>query len=266
MKAIILAAGYATRLYPLTLETPKPLLEVGGKPIMNYIIEKLEEVDEIEEIFVVTNNKFYEKFLAWQEEYDFQKAITIVNDGTLSNEDRLGSLGDIKFVLEKFEIEDDFLVVAGDNLFEFSLKEKVEFYRKHKKSVVTLYDVKDMELAKLYGVVELNKDGKMINFEEKPESPKSTLISTGVYLYPKNIIPHLVKFVETKNTDRAGDFLHYLHKEEDVHGFYTQDMWFDIGSLDQLEQARAVFQEKLKNFEKVKEIRQTTKRNNYFIE
>ena len=121
MKAVVLAAGYATRLYPLTKDQPKPLLEVAGKPIAEHIIRKIEEVDEVDEIFIVTNNKFSEHFSKWVNSFSSSKKITVVNDQTMSNEDRLGSLGDIQFVIEKHNVEDDILVVAGDNLFEFSL-------------------------------------------------------------------------------------------------------------------------------------------------
>ena len=148
-KAIILAAGYATRLYPLTKNTPKPLLEVKGKPILEHILGKVENLDIIDEIFVVTNNKFFLNFLSWKESYEGPIKITIVNDMTKSNEDRLGSLGDIKYVIENLGIKDDILVVAGDNLFGFSLIPMVELFKTKEKTIVALYDVKDINLAYL---------------------------------------------------------------------------------------------------------------------
>ncbi len=184
MKAIILAAGYGTRLYPLTLNKPKPLLEVAGKPIIEHIINKIEEVEEIDKVFIVTNAKFYKNFKEWCERFKSEKKIKIINDKTKSNEDRLGSLGDINFVIEKEKIKEDALIIAGDNFFHFSLKEFLESLRRPDKSAVVLYDVKDRELAKQYGIVGVNEENRMMEFQEKPAEPKSTLASTGVYFYP----------------------------------------------------------------------------------
>jgi glucose-1-phosphate thymidylyltransferase len=239
MKAIILAAGYATRLYPLTKDKPKPLLHVAGKPIIDHIIRKIEEVREIDEIFVVTNSKFYDHFEGWLSEFESKVKIKIIDDKTKSNEDRLGSLGDVNFVIEAEGIKESILIVAGDNLFEFSLKEFVESHNKHNKSAVALYDVKDKELAKLYGVVGVNHEKKMVEFEEKPASPKSTLASTGIYIYPPHVLLMLHEFViKYKNSDKAGNFLEWLHKKEHVYCFITEKKWFDIGNLEQLKKAR----------------------------
>lgn len=238
MKAIILAAGYATRLYPLTKDKPKPLLEVGGKPIVEIIINKMSEIKEIDEIFVITNNKFFSQFEDWLKKFNTVKKIKIVNDKTLSNEDRLGSLGDINYVIENENVKEDIMVIAGDNLFEFSLKEFYEFYKKHNTSCVALYDVNNFELAKQYGIVGVDNKNKIINFVEKPANPQSTLASTGVYIYPKEILPTLQDFVKIQNPDKAGNFLEVLHKEKQVYGFVTKEKWYDIGTLPQLEAAR----------------------------
>ena len=132
MKAIILAAGYATRLYPLTLNKPKPLLEVAAKPIIEHILFKIEKIKEINNIFIVTNNKFYAKFASWLAVYESKKKIKIINDKTSSNEDRLGAVGDIKFVLEQEKLNDDVMIIAGDNLFEFSLSGPVKIFKEKK--------------------------------------------------------------------------------------------------------------------------------------
>lgn len=239
---MILAGGYATRLYPLTRDKPKPLLEVAGRPIVDHIIKKIEEIEEIDEIFIVTNDKFYGHFQGWLSEFKSEKRIKIVNDGTTSNEDRLGSLGDVNFVIEKENIKESILVVAGDNLFEFSLRKFAESHKEHNKSAVALYDVQDKELAKLYGIVGVNEKGKMIEFEEKPAEPKSTLASTGVYIYPPHVLPMLQEFVKRyMNSDKAGNFLEWLHKKEHVYCYITKEKWLDIGNFDQLEKARREF-------------------------
>jgi len=238
MKAIILAAGYATRLYPLTLNTPKPLLEVANKPIIEHILKKLEEIS-LKEIYVVTNAKFYGTFQQWLKHYNSNLKIKIVNDQTTSNEDRLGSLGDVKYVIDHEKVDDDILVIAGDNLFEFSLKEAYSMFKQKNKSVVALYDVKDYELAKQYGIVAIDKNNRMIDFEEKPPKPKSTLSSTGIYFYPRYVKDKLIEYV-TKHgqNDKAGNFLEWLYKLDDVFCYVTKERWMDIGTLDQLEQAR----------------------------
>ncbi|MBR9699270.1 nucleotidyltransferase family protein [Candidatus Woesearchaeota archaeon] len=238
MKAIILAAGYATRLYPLTKDKPKPLLDVKGKLIINYIIEKIPQ--EVDHIYVVTNNKFFSHFEEWKK--SIAKPITIVNDLTMSNDDRLGSLGDIRFVIDKFSLNEDLLIVAGDNLFEFGLEEIYSYFKEKRNNVVALYDVQNKELAKLYGIVSIAENGKIVHFEEKPQEPRSTLSSTGVYFYPAQTIQKLIEFLDsTQKSDKAGDFLEWLYTKEDVFGYPVKKKWFDIGSLEQLELAEKEF-------------------------
>lgn len=238
MKSIILAAGYGTRLYPLTLNQPKPLLEVAEKPMVEHIISRIEGVDDVDEIFIVTNNKFYNHFVEWLKSYSSNKKIKIVNDMTKSNEDRLGSIGDVSFVIEKENINDDVLVIAGDNLFEFSLKDVVNVFKERKTTVVALYDVKDIELAKKYGIVSVDKSNKIIDFKEKPEKPESTLASTGVYIYPKNILKFIVEYADKGEADKTGNLLEELYKKEDIYCYVSDKRWYDIGSFEQLEEAR----------------------------
>ncbi len=242
MKAILLAAGYATRLYPLTENQPKPLLEVQGKPIVAHLLDKIKDMTSVDHIYIITNDKFHKHFEDWKANFTYETPITIVNDQTTSNEDRLGSLGDVNYVLEQENIQDDILVVAGDNLFQFSLADLEKFYQEKQKSVVALYDVKDEELAKLYGIVAVDENSKMIEFEEKPEQPKSTLASTGVYLYTRDAVKTLKEFVnQFPNTDKAGNFLEHLHKKDDVYCFTTEKQWIDIGNKEQLELAQKNF-------------------------
>jgi glucose-1-phosphate thymidylyltransferase len=241
MKAIILGAGYATRLYPLTKDKPKPLLEVKGKPIIEHIIAKIAEIELVDEVLIVTNDKFFRHFLEWNSSFSSSKKITIVNDRTTSNEDRLGSLGDIRYVLENMHIGDDIMVIAGDNLFEFSLNPLIDLYSEKKGPIVALYDVGDPELAKLYGIVSIDSDSKIIDFQEKPDKPRSTLSSTGIYVYPKDTAEKLVSFTKDHDADKAGSFLEWLYKKQDIFCCVTQENWFDIGSLEQLEKARKEF-------------------------
>lgn len=243
MKAIILAAGYATRLYPLTKNKPKPLLEVKGKPILEHIISKVHHLKEIDEIFIVTNDRFFRHFLEWKQNYNSHIRVTIVNDMTKANEDRLGSLGDIKYVVQNMGIHDqDILVIAGDNLFEFSLVPVMELYHEKKSPVVALFDVQDHELAKQYGIVAIDHESKMVHFEEKPQKPRSTLSSTGIYIYSKETIKKLIYFVDAHGKkDKAGDFLQWLYQQEEIYCHVAKEKWFDIGTLDQLGKAENEF-------------------------
>lgn len=244
MEAIILAAGYAVRLYPLTESMPKPLLNVAGKPIIEHIIKKLEEIDLVDKIYIVTNDKFEQHFKKWLSNFDAQKPVEVISDGTKSNEDRLGAFGDVHYAVNAKKIDDDLMIIAGDNLFEMSLKDAYNFFKKKKSNVIVLHDVKDFELAKHYGIVEVEK-GLVVNFEEKPANPKSTLASTVIYLFPKKTI-HLIKkyIAQGNNPDKTGSFIEWLHKREKVYSYITDKKWYDIGSFEQLEKANRHYRQK----------------------
>jgi glucose-1-phosphate thymidylyltransferase len=244
MKAIILAAGYATRLYPLTIDTPKPLLEVGRKKMVEHIIHKLEEIEKLEEIHVVTNDKFYPHFLEWRKEFPSTVNIHIHNDGTKTNEDRLGAVGDIHFVVKNSKIDDDVVIVGGDNLFDFSLMGMYSLFNSKKGPVVAARDLGDPAmLAKKFGTIEMDKHNKMIGFEEKPEKPKSSLAATCVYMYTKEDIKELERHIkkEGKLPDNTGDFVKHLMTVKDVYAYPFEEHWYDIGSHEQLAEAREIF-------------------------
>ncbi len=244
MDAIILAAGYGTRLYPLTLNKPKPLLGVAGKPMMEHIIDKLEEIS-LNNIYVVTNSKFYTNFKEWSNNFKSRVPIEIINDGTLSNEDRLGAIGDVNFVINKKKINDDIIVIAGDNLFEFPLKGILNLFKKMKSTTIALYNVKDIKLATLYGVVAIDDNSKIIDFQEKPKQPKSTLISTGVYFFPKKAISLIKEYVKkSTNADKTGSFIQWLYNKEKVYAYVTNKPWYDIGDKKQLKKVRESYKGK----------------------
>ena len=245
MDAIILAAGYATRLYPLTENTPKPLLNIAGKPIIEHIIRKLEEISLINKIYVVTNDKFEQHFKYWLRNFNAEKPIEIINDGTKNNEERLGALGDIHHVISVKNLNNNLIVVAGDNLFELSLNDVSNFFKKINSNVIVLHDVKDIELAKQYGIVEINKNNIINNFEEKPISPRSTLASTGIYLFPRKTIELIKKYVaQGNNPDKTGTFVEWLHKRDQVHSFVTNKKWYDIGTIEQYKTADRHYKQK----------------------
>lgn len=241
MKAVILAAGYATRLYPLTEDQPKPLLKVGNKPVIEHILNKVKDLKDVEEVFIITNHRFYEQFRIWLNHFKFPKKVKLIDDGTLSNDDRLGAVGDINFVLQEEEIDDDLLVIAGDNLFGFPLGKLAKQFRDSGRSVVAFHDLKDPEkVRKRFGVGLLN-GSKVLQFEEKPAQPKSTLAATACYIFHKKDLPLIEKSIERGKADNPGDLIRYLTKESEVHGYIFTEHWFDIGSVESLQEAEKVY-------------------------
>lgn len=245
MKAIILAGGYAKRLWPLTMTTPKPLLRVGSKPIINYIVESLEKIDEIDHIYVSTNKKFEKQFSHWLKDYSFTKPVEIIIENTNSEETKLGAIGGIDFIIKNTGIDEDCIIIAGDNMFDFSLQEFITFYKEKKGTVMAVFDIVDPSKASLYGIVTLDDQCKVIDFIEKPKDPPSTLVSTACYIFPRDTIKYFSSYLKDgNNKDSPGFFLQWLHKSEDVYGFAFNGQWFDIGDKDSLKKARAFIQKK----------------------
>ncbi len=239
MKCIILCSGYATRLYPLTLNTPKPLLPIKGKPILNYLVENALRIKDIDEIFIVSNDKFYNNFVEWKNSSGFGKKITIINDNTKTNETRLGGIGDLWFAIEKEKIEDDVLLLLGDNYFDFDLNKIVDFFKKINKNVIGLKDIKDLNKSRNFGVLEVDEKNKIVSFEEKPEKPKSSLVSTGVYVYSKENLKKIEEYMKTDNPqDGPGYLIPYFMSFQDVYGFIVDGFWYDIGSKESYEEVK----------------------------
>lgn len=245
MKAIILCAGYATRLYPLTIDKPKALLEIKGQTVLGNILKKVEEIPEINEAIIVSNNKFFKQFEEWQRNFSSKSRlkIKVLNDGTQSNDDRLGSIGDLVFAISTEKINENFLAIHGDNLFNFNLKEPFLYFKNKKTNVVGLYDVANYEKAKQLGNAKIDKNGKIINFIEKPANPETTLASTGIYFYLCETISLIEDYYSKNKSDASGNFLEFLFKKVNLYGyiFSHKYQYFDIGTLEALEQARRVF-------------------------
>ena len=246
MNALILAAGYATRLYPLTLNKAKPLLEVGGKPIIEWLFDNLASVPDLKTTYIVTNSKFANDFQNWSNAYLDKRptmSINTINDGSTSDDDKLGAIGDINLVLtrEDSAAGDDLLVIAGDNLFEQPLK---EFANTAKKSFATVavHDVGDLEAMKKYGTVTVDDKGVITNFEEKPKEPKSTLAAVALYFYSREALPLFTTYLAAgNNPDQPGLFLQWLYTRKPVNTFVMKGRWLDIGSKETLENADKIF-------------------------
>jgi glucose-1-phosphate thymidylyltransferase len=240
MKVVILAGGYATRLHPITIDKPKPLLKVANKPIVEHITDKLQSLEVVDEIFVVTNQKFYMHFLEWNNSYKSSKHIKIINDLTTSNEDRLGSIGDINFAIQKENLNDHLLIIGGDNLFDDSLTDFIQ-HLQEKGSAILVNDVCSLERAKLFGVVETDDNNKITQFLEKPISPPSTLAATCIYAIRKEHIHYIQKTIANGLSDRSGDFIKFLSGKECVSAINVKGRWFDIGTLELLNEANEVY-------------------------
>ena len=237
MKCVILAAGYATRLRPLTNDVPKHLLPVGERPMLDWVLDRIRELEDVDEIHLVTNSRFAPAFEEWADEHD----VAVFDDGTTSNEDRLGAVGDLRLAIDRGGLEDEELVVlAGDNLFDFSLSAFVAWWRSkpHPASAVPLHDVGDLELAKSYGIAETDADDRIVRFVEKPSDPSSTLASTLIYVLPPEHVRLVATYLdEGLSPDNAGSFLGWLAEREPVYGYRFEGTWYDIGDKTQLLEA-----------------------------
>lgn len=240
MKSIILAGGFAKRLWPLTKDIPKALIEIGGKPIIDYIIENIED-SEVEEIIISTNSKFEKEFKNWLKNKKINKKVRIIAEPSKKEEEKLGAIGGICYVLEKCKINEDCLIIAGDNLLGFKIKDFIGFYKEKKGVVNAIFDIKDVEKAKKFGIATI-ENGIIKDFIEKPENPPTTLASTGCYIFPKNDLPLFMKYIkEGNNKDAPGFFLQWLHKKQTVYAYCFSTNWFDIGNKEILENARDFF-------------------------
>jgi len=245
MKALILAAGYGTRLYPLTKDKPKPLLTVGPKPIINHIIDKILKIEAIDGIYIVTNQKFSSHFQKWADAIKLPVEVKIINDGTLSNDDRLGAIGDMDLVIKSQNVKDDLLVIGGDNLLEASLAEFIDFAKsKPAASCLGLYDLGNKELASQYGVVSIDKDERVMDFQEKPQQPASTLIAMCIYFYPREKLFLFDEYMAGPDSkDAPGNYIKWLYKRDVVYGHVLNGIWYDIGDLESYQKANDEFTE-----------------------
>jgi glucose-1-phosphate thymidylyltransferase len=227
-------------LRPLTDETAKPLLELAGRPMIDYVCDRIDETDAVKELHVVSNARFAADFERWASARQGRLRPLVHNDGSRSNEERLGAIADVRFVIERAGLaDDDLLVVAGDNLFDFSLTAMVEFWRsKAGASCVAVQRCPDIALVSSYGVVELSPEGRVVEFVEKPERPTSDLIATAAYIYASEHATMIERYLDEGNSpDQPGNFLAWLYSREPVFGYIFEEIWLDIGSREQLREA-----------------------------
>jgi glucose-1-phosphate thymidylyltransferase len=239
MKLIVLAAGYATRLYPLTLDCPKPLLDVAGRPMLDWLLDRVLAIGGIDETIVVTNAKFAAAFDAWASD---RTGIAVVSDGTTSEDDRLGAIGDIGHVLEARGIDDDIVVVAGDNLFGSDISNFGDVVRSVGAPTLAVYDIGDLTEMPKYNQVQTDADGRITFFEEKPRSATTTLAGIALYYYPRGTLPLIRSYLaEGNNPDQPGRLVQWLYPRVPVYTWVVPGAWYDIGSRESLAQADADF-------------------------
>ena len=242
MKLLVLAAGYATRLYPLTLDRPKALLDVAGRPMLEHVLASLAPVREIDGTYVVTNSKFAPHLRDWARGSSF--AATVLDDGTLDEETKRGAIGDIAFVVDEAGLDDDLVVVAGDNLFSETLEGFGRAIRERRAPTLGVYDVGDLEAIKRYNAIEVDADGRIVFFEEKPAHPRSTLTGIALYFYPRETVPLVRRYVEEgNNPDQPGRLVQWLYTRVDFYTWLVPGIWYDVGSAESLAEANRVFAE-----------------------
>jgi glucose-1-phosphate thymidylyltransferase len=239
MKAVVLAGGFAKRLWPLTKEQAKPLVDVGGRPIISYIMDKLDKSKHITEIIISTNSKFEQDFKKYLASQKFAKPVKIAVENTNHEGEKLGAVGGLNYVLEKEKIGEDVLVIGGDNLISTHIDEMISEFKERKKAIVAVYDIKDFEEVKKFGQVVHDKHCKITSFIEKPDKPNTTLIAICCYIFPASIKQELKDYIEAgNNRDAPGFFISWLASRKDVFAHVFDDYWFDIGDHQTLEKAR----------------------------
>ena len=236
MKALVLAGGFAKRMWPLTNDRPKSLLPIRGKPLLEYVLKKLEPLD-IDQIYISTNSRFEKEFALFLQTYRSSKLIKLVVEPSNSEDHKFGAVKGIEFAIDQEKIAEPLIVINGDNLFDAGLFGLLVNYKKHKSPVVGLYDVKSLGLAKNLGVAETNAEGRIISFIEKPEHPKSSLISTGIYIFTVPAIQKIPEYLRSNHGDRSGDFIKWLSEKTPVFSWIVPGKWYDIGSHQEYERA-----------------------------
>jgi glucose-1-phosphate thymidylyltransferase len=246
MKAIILVAGYATRMFPLTEKQPKALLPLKGKPVIDYIVEQIHRLPDVGHIYVVSNSKFFPHFSRWAENREGGSPpspeanrfipVTVLDDGTTSNETRRGAIGDILFTLTEKGIDEDIFVVAGDNYFTYDLREQYDFFRKTGCDTLAGKALDDVNALRAFAVAKLDADGKVLDLVEKPPEPASNIAIFASYFYRRDTLPLFKRYLdEGGNPDAPGSFPQWLHKVRDVYAYTMNGDCYDIGTIEMYE-------------------------------
>jgi len=242
MTCVILAAGYATRMYPLTRDMPKSLLEVAGKTILDYILENLGRAPEIRRLILVSNARFFGSFSAWAKNRTFPFPLHILDDGSTDNDNRLGAVADLAFAVEEAEIRENLLVLAGDNLFDFEIRDFIAFFQTRKADCITTHRLEDPELLRRTGVIEIGPDQRVLAFQEKPREPRSPWAAPPFYVYRRDTLSLIRPYLDQGgNPDAPGHFVPWLLERKPVYAFPFTGTRYDIGSLESYREVDRIF-------------------------
>lgn len=247
MKGIILAAGYATRLYPLTLNKAKALLPVHGRPIIDYIVDEMESIDDLDQIIVVSNHRFADQFTEWAEQRNAsakpgKPPIVVLDDGTISEQDRLGAIGDIQYCIDQQKIDDDLLIIAGDNLFTYKLRDAWQHFADHGDDMVLARHMPADEDLRRYAIAMLDENGLVANLEEKPAFPKSDIAVFATYFYRQDTVPMIREYLNEGNPpDAPGNFPSWLYHRKPVRCYLFDGLCIDIGTPESYADVMSTF-------------------------
>lgn len=242
MKNIILAAGYATRLYPLTENFPKPLLPVGGKPILNWLLDDIDSIPEITEHVVISNHKFIEHFRDWATKQQYSKPITVLDDGSMDNEHRLGAVKDILFAVEELNIQEDALLIAGDNLVDFSFGEFIAFTKEKNTSCVMCHEENVLEKQQKTAIITRNENALITSYEEKPREPKGNLAVPPFYYYRAEELLRVEEAINNGcNVDAPGSLAAWISGKTNLHAWLMSGKRYDIGDMKSYEYVQKVY-------------------------
>lgn len=243
MVCILLAAGYATRMYPLTENFPKPLLEIKGKPILDWVVDDLASGGKIDRYVVISNHKFLSCFEKWAGEKRAQGIpVEVLDDGSTDNDHRLGAVKDIEFAIEKLGLSDDLLVLAGDNVMDFSFNSFVAYFEEKRTTCIMRYRVPGLKGPCKFGVATVDEDGRVLKMVEKPQVPESEWAVPPFYVYKNSDLGLFRKGIESGcKTDAPGSFIEWLCKQTDVHAFEMPGQRFDVGSIEGYEKIKVSY-------------------------
>lgn len=238
MKCLVLAAGYATRLYPLTENFPKPLLQVKGKKILDWLLDDIDKTRRINEYIIVSNHKFIDHFNNWKKTKNLSCPITILDDGTISNETRLGAVVDILFAIQKLNIDEELMVIAGDNLLDFSLSHFITYYDRKKSTIIMRYYEKDIEKLKRSANIQIDDNDLVLDMVEKPSNPIYHWCCPAFYIYSKEAVNEVDNAIKNGcPSDAPGSYIAYLYQKEKVYAMEMPGRRYDIGNMESYEEA-----------------------------
>ena len=243
MKCLVLAAGYATRLYPLTKNFPKPLLKIGNKTILDYLLDDIDKTGKINEYIIVSNHKFINHFNEWKDNKKLNSKITIIDDGTMSNETRLGAVVDINLAIKKLNINEELMVIAGDNILDFSLSDFINYYYQKQATVIMRYYEENKEKIKKSSCLLIDSHDLVLDMEEKPIEPKSNWCCPPFYIYSKDAVKEIENAINDGcKIDAPGSFISYLYNKQNVYAFAMPGHRYDVGTLDSYQEICEKFQ------------------------